>query len=142
MEFKFSIEMVVQFGDCDPADIVFYPNYFRWFDAAAHSFLDRLVGTQHQITERYGIIGFPLVEVSAKFFRPSTYGDRITIETAVGEVSERRFVLFHRGMRDGRVLFEGSELRVAARHHPEQSGVLQSVALGDSISNTLKSASC
>jgi len=25
----------VEFGDCDPAQIVFYPNYFRWMDAAS-----------------------------------------------------------------------------------------------------------
>ena len=23
----------VQWGDCDPAGIVFYPRYFEWFDA-------------------------------------------------------------------------------------------------------------
>ncbi|BEU28074.1 hypothetical protein PBP221_82140 (plasmid) [Paraburkholderia sp. 22B1P] len=27
----------VQFGDCDPAGIVFFPNYLRWVDAAFHA---------------------------------------------------------------------------------------------------------
>ncbi len=26
--------ITIEWGDCDPADIVFYPNYFRWFDAS------------------------------------------------------------------------------------------------------------
>ena len=28
----------VQFGDCDPAGIVFFPNFSRWMDAASHHF--------------------------------------------------------------------------------------------------------
>ena len=28
----------VEFGDCDPAGIVFYPNYLRWMDAASLHF--------------------------------------------------------------------------------------------------------
>jgi 4-hydroxybenzoyl-CoA thioesterase len=28
----------VEFGDCDPAQIVFNPNYFRWMDAASLRF--------------------------------------------------------------------------------------------------------
>ena len=27
-------EVEIEFGDCDPAGIVFYPNHFRMFDAA------------------------------------------------------------------------------------------------------------
>ena len=30
--------VVVEWGDCDPAKIVFYPNFFRWMDAASWAF--------------------------------------------------------------------------------------------------------
>jgi 4-hydroxybenzoyl-CoA thioesterase len=30
----------VDWGDCDPAGIVFYPRYFAWFDRAAHRFFE------------------------------------------------------------------------------------------------------
>ena len=30
--------VTVQFGDCDPVGIVFYPNFQRWIDAASLSF--------------------------------------------------------------------------------------------------------
>ena len=138
MKYQKSSEIIVQWGDCDPADIVFYPNYFRWFDVAAHNFLDSLMGSK--LIENYGIVGFPLVEVSAKFILPSTYRDAINIETAVGKISERRFVLHHRGIRDGNLLFEGRELRVAARHHPEQPGRLQSIQLGEALRQALQAA--
>ena len=28
----------VEFGDCDPARIVWFPNFFRWIDAASRNF--------------------------------------------------------------------------------------------------------
>jgi 4-hydroxybenzoyl-CoA thioesterase len=28
----------VEFGDCDPAGIVWFPNFFRWIDAASRHF--------------------------------------------------------------------------------------------------------
>jgi 4-hydroxybenzoyl-CoA thioesterase len=28
----------VEFGDCDPSQIVFLPNFFRWIDASGHRF--------------------------------------------------------------------------------------------------------
>jgi acyl-CoA thioesterase FadM len=29
---SFRTEILVAWGDCDPAGIVYYPNYFHWFD--------------------------------------------------------------------------------------------------------------
>jgi len=29
------LDIVVDFADCDPARIVFYPRYFDWFDRAS-----------------------------------------------------------------------------------------------------------
>ena len=33
---RFVWPVTVGFGDCDPANIVYYPNFFRWFDQATH----------------------------------------------------------------------------------------------------------
>jgi 4-hydroxybenzoyl-CoA thioesterase len=33
-----TIQLHVKFGDCDPAGIVFYPNYFRWMDSVLHGY--------------------------------------------------------------------------------------------------------
>ena len=32
---KSTFVVPVEFGDTDPATIVFYPHFFRWFDAGA-----------------------------------------------------------------------------------------------------------
>ena len=30
----------IEWGDCDPAGIIFYPTYFRWIDAASWALFD------------------------------------------------------------------------------------------------------
>ena len=53
----------VHFGDCDPAGIAFYPNFFRWYDAASRHFFDCCGLPPWRETEKtHGIIGVPLVE--------------------------------------------------------------------------------
>ena len=34
----------VQWGDCDPAGIVFYPRYFEWFDAGTILLFEKATG--------------------------------------------------------------------------------------------------
>ena len=51
----------IEWGDCDPAGIVFYPQYFKWFDAAAAA-LDAAAGfPRADLVERQGIV-IPMVE--------------------------------------------------------------------------------
>ena len=110
----------VEFGDCDPAQIVFYPNFFRWMDAAAlHFFRAAHVPPWRDHEAATGIIGTPLVDASARFLRPATYGDVIDVESAVVECRRRSFVLAHVIRRGDVVLVEGREIRVFARRHPD-----------------------
>lgn len=51
----------VEWGDCDPAGIVFFPRYFAFFDTGTHE-LFALAGVPTQeLTATYGIVGCPLV---------------------------------------------------------------------------------
>jgi 4-hydroxybenzoyl-CoA thioesterase len=128
-----TLNVIVQWGDCDPADIVFYPNYFRWFDAASRMVLEQILPPKRALLERYGILGFPIVDASARFMRPSSYGDAIEVQSAVEQWNERRFTVLHRGVRGGELLFEGRELRVVGRQHPEHAGRLQSIPIPEEI---------
>jgi 4-hydroxybenzoyl-CoA thioesterase len=86
----------VEFGDCDPAQIVFYPNFFRWMDAASLRFF-RAAGVPpwREFEAQCGIIGTPLVDASARFLLPATYGDTIDVDTAIEEWRGKSFVMSH-----------------------------------------------
>lgn len=126
---KSTFSVTVQWGDCDPAAIVFYPKYFYWFDSASHALFDRLVAPKTELLQRFGIIGFPLAEASARFMRPSRVGQAIEIESQVVSCSEKRFTVAHRCTRDGELLLEGQEVRFVGRVDPDNPQRLRSMAL-------------
>jgi len=129
MSFHHTSEFIVEFGDCDPAQIVFYPNYFRWMDSASrHFFVAAGVPAWHALEAQTGIFGTPLVEASARFLRTASYGDHITVETTVAEWRTKSFVMAHLVRRGADVLVEGQETRIFARRHPDDPKRIQAVA--------------
>jgi 4-hydroxybenzoyl-CoA thioesterase len=124
----------VEFGDCDPAQIVFYPNYFRWMDAAMLRFFRSCgVPSWKEMEAASGIIGTPLVDASARFVRPASYGDLIDVETTIVVLLGKSFVMRHLIRRDGELLVEGREVRVFARRHPDDPKRIQAVPMPDNI---------
>ena len=66
----------MQFGDCDPAGIVFFPNFSRWMDAASLSFFMQCgVPPWRELVKTRGIVGTPLLEINTKFIKAVTYGE-------------------------------------------------------------------
>jgi len=128
MSLRHVTDFVVEFGDCDPAGIVFYPNFLRWMDAASlHYFAAAGVPPWHRRNAGDGIIGTPIVDVQVRFVAPATYGDRIAVESTIAEWRTRSFVMQHVIRRDGTVLVEGREVRVFARKHPDDPARIQAV---------------
>ena len=119
----------VEFGDCDPAGIVFYPNYLRWMDAASLHFVRAMgVPPWREFEAQTGLLGTPVVDVSARFLRPASYGDAIDVETTISEWRGKSFVFRHVIRRGSDVLVEGEEVRVFARRHPQDPMRIQAVA--------------
>lgn len=119
----------VEFGDCDPAQIVFYPNFFRWMDAASLHFFEAAgVPPWHRRNAGDGVIGTPIVDVHARFVAPATHGDRIEVETTIAEWRSKSFVLRHLIRRGATLLVEGREIRIFARRHPDDPMRIQAVA--------------
>lgn len=91
----------VEFGDCDPARIVWFPNFFRWIDAASrHFFVECGVPPWHETEKTLGVIGTPLVDTHAKFVKTASYGDTLRIHTSVAEWRGKSFVQRYRVMRE------------------------------------------
>ena len=74
----FRTEFIVEWGDCDEAGIVFYPNYFYWFDCTFQRLLrERKLG-QRELKRRFGVVT-PLVDVGARFLGPATHDDVLRV---------------------------------------------------------------
>jgi acyl-CoA thioesterase FadM len=108
---SFRTDFRVEWGHCDPARIVFYPNYFFWFDACFQQWLQHAGLSQALLTERYGVIGTPILEASARFLGSSTDGDPLHAVARIDSFGEKRWRIDYQLGRDDRVLVEGWEVR-------------------------------
>jgi 4-hydroxybenzoyl-CoA thioesterase len=105
--------VTVEWGHCDPAGIVYFPNYFTYFDSGTNALFLRALGcNKFEMLKRYGIVGIPLVDVSARFIVPSTFGDVVTIESTVAEIRRSSFRMLHRLLKHDTLRVEATETRV------------------------------
>ena len=120
----------VQWGDCDPAGIVFYPRYFEWFDACTILLFEKATGlTKIKMLAKYNGAGLALVEAGAAFFLPSQYGDDIEIETRIKEFGRSSFSMLHRVTKGGAPALEGFEKRVWTARDPSDPSRLRSAPI-------------
>lgn len=111
----------IEWGDCDPAGIVFYPRYFAMFDHSTVLLIEAALGmNKHQLYRIYEFHGYPVVETRARFLTPTCYCDDVVIETTVTAVRRSSFHLQHRLMKDGALAVEAFESRVWVVHHPDR----------------------
>ena len=113
----------IEWGDCDPAQIVFYPRYFAMFDGATQELFRAALGKPKiEWTKQFGIIGIPMVDTRAKFIVPSRYGDDIVIESRVSRFGSSSFDVVHMVFREDLLAIEGFETRVWAGPDPDSPG--------------------
>ena len=102
----------VQWGDCDPAGIVWYPRYFEWFDASTVALFAAAGVSNGVMHKTYRVLGIPMVDTRARFFIPSKLEDELTIESTVTEFRRSSFDVRHRMLNNGQLAVEGFETRV------------------------------
>ncbi|HXW18064.1 MAG TPA: thioesterase family protein [Candidatus Acidoferrales bacterium] len=88
-------EIRIEWGDCDPGGIVFFPRYFEYCDACTNALFERASLPKPTLFKSYGIGGIPLVEVRARFIVPSQFGDTVTVESCVSEWGRSSFLVRH-----------------------------------------------
>lgn len=106
---NFSCERRIRFSDCDPAGIVFYPQYFVLFNSAMEDWIDAMgIGMANLITQRR--IGTPSVRLEADFHAISRFGDDVLLQLEVERVGSKSITLQWRC-----VAKDSGELRMALK---------------------------
>lgn len=130
-------EVTVEWGDCDPAGIVYYPTYFRWFDQATFR-LFRAAGLKRDdVGSGQWTEGTPLVGAECAFRRASQHGETLAIESHVERFGRSSFTVRH-VFRDatGAVAAEGTETRIWAKKEGDARS-LKSVVIPDDVRRRL-----
>ena len=109
----FKTTFTVEWGDCDEAGIVFYPNYFYWFDCSFHQLLRAKGLSQRDVKRRFNAVT-PIVQAHSDFKAPARYDDVLDVEIDVHLVGSRRFRIDYRLSSSGRIIGTGHEIRAWA----------------------------
>jgi YbgC/YbaW family acyl-CoA thioester hydrolase len=110
----------VEFGDCDPAQVAYYPYFFLWLDRSTHALFETAGVPMREILQRRRI-GVPPVRVEIDFLSPAAWGDTLEIVSAVEKLGQRSVTITHliKGT-DGRSIARATETRafVSMEHAP------------------------
>jgi 4-hydroxybenzoyl-CoA thioesterase len=103
----------IEWQHCDPAGIVYYPQYFKMFDSSTTYLFEKALGmTKYQFLKHYNFVGYPMVDTRAKFQAPARFGDDVEIQTAITEIKRSSFSMEHKILKGGQLAVEGFETRV------------------------------
>lgn len=81
----FTTEKQIRFHHCDPAGIVFYPQYLYLLSEAMEDFMAAAGKPQH---EQINVLkrGWPIIRLEVDFTRMSRYGDDVSIDVTVAKI--------------------------------------------------------
>jgi YbgC/YbaW family acyl-CoA thioester hydrolase len=126
----------LQWGDCDPAGIIFYPTYFRWFDAATWGMFAQ--AGYHAKRMRAEHRALPLVAADCEFRNPAEQEDLCEVRSRIARWGGKSFTVRHEVVqivrKDGTLLATGSETRVWGRYEDGPGSPMK----GQTISEELK----
>ena len=124
----------IEWGDCDPAGIVFYPRYFAMFDHNTTMLISAASGlTKPQLLKHYGFAGYPVLSTQAKFMIPNIFGDDVEIESTFTRVGRSSFEIRHLMTKDGKLAVEGLEARAWVKAAPEDKTKIKSHPLPEDL---------
>jgi len=81
---KFFHNIVVRYAETDQMGVVYYANYFVYFESARSDFLRKL-GIPYKELEKNDIY-LPVIEAFAKYISPAFYEDELIVELWLEEI--------------------------------------------------------
>lgn len=108
---RFTTTKVIGFGDCDPAQIVYYPRFFEMFDRNTEEMF-RSHGVIWQKLHGDGeFSGMPLLDIHTNFKARVPMGETIEIQSWVDEFRGKTFLVRHEIYNGDVLCCESRELR-------------------------------
>ena len=128
----------VYWGHCDPAKIVYYPNYFVWIDQAGHEMLEK-GGLDHLgLRKLYGVRGAVLGSVTGEFKTPAFFGDILDVFSVISKVNRSTFDIEHEVKRGNTLIAKAREVRVWAVDDGKSPAGIRAASIPDPVRAVLE----
>jgi 4-hydroxybenzoyl-CoA thioesterase len=99
----FERDKLIRFHHCDPAGIVFYPQYFVLFNELVEDWFNEGLETDFAALHARDRLGVPMARVECEFLSPSKIGETLRLRLAVKRLGNSSFVLAVEGGAEGTV---------------------------------------
>ncbi len=123
----------IEWGDCDPAGIVYFPRYVEYFDASTAHLFAAAGLPKPEMLKTFKMAGYPMVDLKVRFLIPSSFGDDVVIESSIAEWRRSSFNVTHKLFRGDALAVEGFETRVWTVYDPDRPGGLKSQAVPEEV---------
>ena len=121
--FKVTQRIRVEWAHCDPAGIIYNPNYYIWMDGGTHALLQEAgFDFINRMADSTDFLGCPLVASNMEFKRPIAFGDVVTLVSQVESFGNSSFVIAHEFVGDKApdLVARGAEVRVWAHRESQE----------------------
>ena len=124
----------IEWGDCDPAGIVFYPRYFAMFDHSTVLLIEQALGMRkHKLYEHYDFAGYPSLKSQARFRLPTRFGDEVEIASRSPRSAAPASACNTMLTLDGALAVEGNETRCWVVRDASRPGGLRAQPMPDEV---------
>ena len=112
MSMSFERPVRIRFSHCDPAGIVYFPQYLVMTNVLVEDWFNEglRIDYAHMIAERR--VGLPIVKLDCEFSRPSRMGETITLALELHEVGRRSIRIGIVGRHDDEIRFRTTQVLV------------------------------
>jgi 4-hydroxybenzoyl-CoA thioesterase len=128
-----SREIHVEWGDCDPAGIVYFPRFFEYFDACTNALFEKAGFRKAGMLKTYGLLGIPMIDTRAQFYVAVSFGETVTVETRIVEWGRSSFQVEHKLYKGSELAAEGKEKRVWTVRDPQSQKGMRSEPIPDEV---------
>ena len=109
---KYSYERLLQWSECDPAGIIFFPHYAIWMAEGLNMALLSVGYSPTADLPDGGMRGLPSVGYTSRFLSAPRLHELVTHEIEVTEIGGKSIGFAHRFLCAGNVVAEAEEKRV------------------------------
>lgn len=126
--------VTLEWGDCDPAGIIYYPTYFKWWDQGTWRLFWAAGIDRRVMLDDMDGVETPILNATGTFESTVTPGETLVVESRVERWGNSSFKVVHRALTpDGRTVAHGHETRCWTKNSPSAPGKLKAERIPDAV---------
>ncbi len=84
----FECDKLIRFHHCDPAGIVFYPQYFVLFNELVEDWFNQGLGVDFARFHVEDGLGVPMAQIECRFLSPSKVGEMLRLSLSINRIGK------------------------------------------------------